>query len=699
MGLIIDNEDICEKFKGLLEEKYFIDKSNIINDFNKLIEDESFKYVCITKPRRFGKTSIAAMLVTYYSKSIDSKEIFDKLKVSKGKSSDNKEKKNEIKQYKEFQGKYHTLYLDLSSNVFSFETLDSFISSINSKLKTDIEELFPNSKVLKDYDDDIVLNLKKLYKKTNKKFILVIDEWDYIITNKKFTDKERYNYINFLKYLIKDRSYLAFVYMTGITTITKEISQSTLNCFSEYTMLNDNQYYEYFGFTEDEVNELCEKNKNLSFENLKSWYNGYKSYNGEKIFNTWSVIQALNLNIIENYWSQTGSFNELKKMINYDIVGVKEDILELINGNEIKVQLENYEVEVIRNESEDNEHVKEILYSKMVTFGYLTYYNEKISIPNKELKEEFIKALNDKESDMQYFYNMIKNSDEMLEVTLHKNVKRMCEILDISPMEKIIPGDKLDHENLKRFIDYSYFNARTKYNIEEESPCGHGRSDIIFLYGEIIIIELKVNSTAKEAIKHIHRKKYYNGLKEKGYYGNILLIGINYDQKKVKYSCVIEEYNNNMKLLSTTKSEAERKRSNELEINGENKRLKSSSKRDSKFLEIIKNSNFGFLYDSLKIFHVLKEVFSFPSINFKIISPRTLMIIHFVDVNDFSRPPSSLANSPIHGRTIKSRNDICNFRWIICEPQRSQANPSLLVTLAFKKSSNSVVLGLVESGE
>ncbi|KAL6594246.1 hypothetical protein U3516DRAFT_916491 [Neocallimastix sp. 'constans'] len=147
--------------------------------------------------------------------------------------------------------------------------------------------------------------------------------------------------------------------------------------------------------------------------------------------------------------------------------------------------------------------------------------------------------------------------------------------LDKSPIEKISAGDRVDHGNLKRVIDYSYFNSRTKYNIEEESPCSHGRADIIF---QIIIIELKVNSTAKEAIKHIHQKKYYNGLKEKGYYGNILLIGINYDQKKVKYSCVIEEYNNNMKLLSTTKSEAERKRSNELKINGENKRLKSSSK-------------------------------------------------------------------------------------------------------------------------
>ncbi|ORY09054.1 hypothetical protein LY90DRAFT_518927 [Neocallimastix californiae] len=273
-------------------------------------------------------------------------------------------------------------------------------------------------------------------------------------------------------------------------------------------------------------------------------------------------------------------------MINYDIVGVKEDILELINGNEIEIQLENYGVEDIRKVSEEEEHVKEIFYSKMVTFGYLTYYNGKISIPNKELKEEFIKALNDKESDMQYFYNMIKNSDEMLEVTLHKNVKRMCEILDKLHMEKIIIEDKLDHGNLKRVMDYSYFNARTKYDIEEESPRGHGRANIIFLpkgknkvNGEIIIIELKVNSTAKEAINQIHQKKYYNGLKKKGYYRNILLIGINYDQKKVKYSCVIEEYNNKIKLLSTSESEAERKRSNELEIIRKNKRLRGSSSK------------------------------------------------------------------------------------------------------------------------
>jgi len=173
--------------------------------------------------------------------------------------------------------------IHIALNVFSFETLNAFISSINSKLKIDIDELYPNSKVLKKYDDDIVVNLQNLYLETDKKLFLVIDEWDYIITNKKFTDDECDDYIEFLKYLIKDNSFLAFAYMTGITAIAKKLSQSTLNCFREYTMLNDKKYYKYFGFTEKEVHKLCKINKNLTFENLKNWYNGYKSYNCKKI--------------------------------------------------------------------------------------------------------------------------------------------------------------------------------------------------------------------------------------------------------------------------------------------------------------------------------------------------------------------------------------------------------------------------------
>jgi hypothetical protein len=186
-------------------------------------------------------------------------------------------------------------------------------------------------------------------------------------------------------------------------------------------MLNDKDYYQYFGFTEQEVKELCRinnakynknKNKSLEYKDIEDWYNGYKSYNGKKIFNSWSVYHALQNNRIENYWTETGRFNEVVDSIDFKIHGIKNDILDLIKGNNIAIKLEKYGAEDLLKDTETNDSQKKTnkdknkeninkkkkLYSKMVTFGFLTYYDGEISIPNKELKEEFIKVLEKKKT-------------------------------------------------------------------------------------------------------------------------------------------------------------------------------------------------------------------------------------------------------------------------------------------------------------
>ncbi|ORX64852.1 hypothetical protein BCR32DRAFT_297921 [Anaeromyces robustus] len=378
MGFIIDSDDMYRKFNCLLNQEFFVDKSNIINDFNKLIDKDGSNNVCITKPRRFGKTSIAAMLTTYYSKGFNSQEIFDKLKVSKGKN------------------------------------------SINKILKEDIKKIYPKSNILNNNEEDkidnLIYNLQYLHIETKDIFIIIIDEWDYLISNNVFPHEEKVKYIRFLKSLIKDKGYSAFVFMTGIMPIEKSI----LNCFVEYSMLKDKKYYQYFGFTEQEVRDLCEKNKKINknrkikYEDLENWYNGYKAYNGEKIFNPWSIYHALNRDKIKNYWNGTGRFDELVNIINFNILGVKDDILKLIKGNKIEIELEGFGTENILNGLKNNEETSESdmkteLYSKMVTFGFLTYYDGKISIPNKELEEKFVKVLKSNK-DMKYYYDIINNS-------------------------------------------------------------------------------------------------------------------------------------------------------------------------------------------------------------------------------------------------------------------------------------------------
>ena len=145
---------------------------------------------------------------------------------------------------------------------------------------------FPNYSILEDFGSIINDNLIILSTKIKEKFIIIIDEWDYIIANNKFSSEEQRKYLSFLKDLIKDKPYNAFVYMTGILPIAKQLSQSTLNFFTEYSILEDDKYYQYFGFTGKEVKELCKINSKLKYKEICNWYNGYKAYNDDPIFNT-----------------------------------------------------------------------------------------------------------------------------------------------------------------------------------------------------------------------------------------------------------------------------------------------------------------------------------------------------------------------------------------------------------------------------
>jgi hypothetical protein len=586
MGFIVDSNDMHTKFltiynqeftyktnkDSIAKKKLFVDKSNIINEFNNLINKGNKKNVCITKPRGFGKTAIGAMLVSYYSKGIDCKELFDKLKVSKGKSSDVLLNRKERKQYVEFQNKFHTLYFDFSLGVDSYDTLKEYLASINQKLKYDFEQLYPDSKLVKCYFDQIYDNLYGLYEERRELFILIIDEWDYIITNQKFSQEERDKYISFLKYLIKDRGYIAFTYMTGITPIANQVSRSIINCFKEYSMINDSKYFSYFGFTEQEIRNLCKNNKNITYEKLEKWYGGYKEPNGEKIFNPWSVCQALSKNEICNYWTYTGLFDDLINIVNFNINGMKDEILELVRGGKLSQVVHIYDQRNMIEKSEND--LKEELYSKMVIFGFLSYYDGKISIPNKELLNEFILLLKQKK-ELKYYYDMIENSDDMIKATFTKNTKTMCKILEKLPMEKVMPTDNIDHGNLKRIIDFVYFNIRINYDCEEEET-----EDCIYYQKKksetVIIVELKVNGSAKQN----HDINYYNNLKiKKGYKRNILLVEIDYQSQNKTYQCRVKEYNCDIKHLSTSKSSSEslNKRNHTIDC-GMSKRLRSSDK-------------------------------------------------------------------------------------------------------------------------
>ena len=291
MAIYLNTNRNLENYRELYNEEYFVDKSEIISLINKKINTKS-KYICITRPRRFGKSSIASMLGAYYSKAVNSKEIFDELNISSSKS------------YIENLNKYNVISISFTEADKNCKSCSEYIDRITDLLIQDLKEVFPNIKIKENYAIWDILN------ELNEKFIFIFDEWDYIFNSNLFKEDQN-EFLSFLMKLLKDQPYVSLCYMTGVLPIKKYSSGSALNMFDEYTFLKDRIYDEYFGFTEEEVLELCNKNKRMDFKELENWYNGYLTATGIKIYNPSSVVKALVNNYCESYWTNTGAMNDV----------------------------------------------------------------------------------------------------------------------------------------------------------------------------------------------------------------------------------------------------------------------------------------------------------------------------------------------------------------------------------------------------
>lgn len=245
MAIYLNTTRPFENFKELFSEKYFVDKSEIISLLNKKISTKS-KYLCVTRPRRFGKSSVVDMLGAYYGKAVDAKEIFDNLKVSKADS------------YEENLNRYNVITISFNEICDNMQTYQDYINNIIIELKREIIQLVNNDNL---NEADI---LKRILQKSEKKFIFIFDEWDYIFCNNLFTENQN-DFLEFLRNLLKDQNYVALCYMTGVLPIKKYSSGSALNMFDEYTFLRDRSFGEFFGFTEEEVKELCLRNEEMDF--------------------------------------------------------------------------------------------------------------------------------------------------------------------------------------------------------------------------------------------------------------------------------------------------------------------------------------------------------------------------------------------------------------------------------------------------
>ena len=507
-----------ENYKELVNEEYFVDKSMIIKMLNEKISTKS-KYICITRPRRFGKSSIADMLGAYYSKAVESKAIFDKLKI------------NVCKSYEENLNKYNVINISFNSISDRGNTYDDYIKMIKTTLVNDIVEMYPYIKPEKYF------TISDMLYDTKEKFVFIFDEWDYIFNNNLFQENQN-DFLEFLRNLLKDEPYVAMCYMTGVLPIKKYSSGSALNMFDEFTFLKDRKYGKYFGFTEDEIKSLCKKSGEMEFSELEKWYNGYYTAKGIKVYNPRSVVKALRNCHCESYWTNTGAMDEVAKYLKYNTLEIRDDVIKMVSGEEIDLIID----EEFRAGQREPK-TKEEIYSAMIVLGFLSYHDGYLKIPNKELMKEFEKALRDKS--FGYVSQIIENSRKMLKATVNGDTATVESILhDIHNSE--IPILQYNDENsLSCVLTLAYLSARDTYRIEREEKTGKGYADFTFhprrKNDTAFIVELKKDEHVDIAINQIKKKEYIEKFKKENEDKKILAVAICYNSKDKEHICKIEE--------------------------------------------------------------------------------------------------------------------------------------------------------------
>ena len=227
-----------------------------------------------------------------------------------------------------------------------------------------------------------------IYGETSDPFIFIIDEWDCIFRENRDDAKGQKIYLDFIRNLLKDQSYVALAYMTGILPIKKYGSHSALNMFDEFSMTNPGPLAAFTGFTEWEVKVLCEQYK-MDFFEIQRWYDGYCFGGDTHIYSPRSVVSAMLTGDYDNFWNKTETFEALRNYIVMNYKGLKDTVVNLLAGGRRTVNTNTFSNDMTTFQSADD------VLTLLVHLGYLGYdfISREVFIPNSEISSEFCNAV------------------------------------------------------------------------------------------------------------------------------------------------------------------------------------------------------------------------------------------------------------------------------------------------------------------
>ncbi len=501
----------------------YVDKSRLIAVVNGTLFTER-RFSCVTRCRRFGKSLAAKMLAAYYDRSVDSRALFEDLQIVHDPS------------FEKHLNKYPVIYLDLSAFTERFKN-DSIVDRIKEKLREDILEAYLQVKV-KD-DDDLMEVLLRINDATGDTFILIVDEWDAICREFPTTSPAMDNYVGWMRRMFKDVNaarVFAGVYMTGILPIKKYKTESALNNFIEYSMVEPVDMGQFFGFTKDEVRALAARH-GMDFDELEKWYDGYQIGDELSMFNPNSVMQAVRTRRCRSFWASTGAFDAVAHYINMNYEGLKDDIISMLAGGRCKVNPTKFQndISIIRN--------KDDVLTVLIHLGYLSYDWRKSEcyIPNSEVAGEMVNAV--EANNWKPVVDALEASEQLVQAVLDGDAEAVARGVEAAHDEHTSILSYNNENSLACVLSIAFYYARNNYIIHRELPTGKGFADLVLIPRKnvdspAIVLELKFNRDADAAIDQIKRRQY--PAKLDGYTDCLLLVGINYDRESKQHTCRIE---------------------------------------------------------------------------------------------------------------------------------------------------------------
>lgn len=510
-----------ENFYKVINSEIYVDKTGLLKYTNRVINTLQ-GYICVSRPRRFGKSTAAYMLAAYYGRECDSKELFSGLEIA------------ESEDFSTYLNRYDTIFLNMQEFLSQSKDVQEMLDLLKKSVLWDLLEKYPEYR----YFDktNLTRTMQDIYSKSKVPFVVIIDEWDCVFREYKNDRPAQAQYLDFLRDLLKDKRYIAMAYMTGILPIRKYGTQSALNMFDEFSMIDPGPLAEYVGFTEEEVEKLCGQYK-MDIEEVKSWYDGYSFESAKSVYSPRSVVSCMRFRKMGNYWNQTETFETLQIYIDMNFDGLREDVLSMIAGDRIPVDTGSFTNDMVTLRTEDD------VFTLLIHLGYLGYDERDrcVFIPNGEVRSEYVNAVS--VSEWGEVSKALKNSADTLYAIWQGRPKQVAEGIRQAHFET--SHIQYNDENaLSYTISLALYAARNFYTVHRELAGGKGFADLVFLPRKqfqdkpALVVELKWDKDARGAIEQIREREYCKSLE--GYEGNIILVGVNYEVKSKEHTCVIE---------------------------------------------------------------------------------------------------------------------------------------------------------------